>query len=256
MSLETTEAIILRRRVHREVDRILTLFTRDAGKVEAIARGVRKGASRLAGSLEPMTRVSVTLANGRTFPTVTGSEVLDVYRRLKADLERLATASIVAELVDEFTRPHQSDRRLFGLLVDAFDLLDQPQASPTAVRFAASWQLFSLTGFSPELRVCASCRKPLPPTERYALSGRFGGLLGPECGRLDPGAAPVTARERQAMSAALADPLREFSGRSWDTSVFRDDLAAYWVETHGSRPLRSWRFLAALVPGEPAASAF
>lgn len=251
MSLQTTQAIILRRRDFREVDRLLTLLTRSSGKVEAIARGVRKSVSRLAPSLEPLTLVSVTLASGRRLPTVTGSEAIEVFPRLRADLERLGSAAFLAEIVDQFSPLHQADRTVFELTFEALRQLETvgERTVPAVIRFAAAWKLFQHFGVSPELEHCVSCRKPLRRDAPAPMSGHLGGLLSPDCERFDRQAVLVQPADRETLAAVLRESLGAFLGRAQLLPKPLDHLATYWVESHGRGPLRSAGFLASLETG-------
>src|ERR687885_415233 len=85
-----TEAIILRRSDFGEADRILTLYTPRYGKRRAIAKGVRKTTSRLAGHVELFTRVQLRLAEGRNLDIVTQAQIIAPYRALREDLERIS----------------------------------------------------------------------------------------------------------------------------------------------------------------------
>ena len=79
-------AIVLRHSDWGEADRLLTLFTRERGKLRALAKGARKARSRKAGHLEPFTHVRLQLAKGRDLPIVTQAETVDAYIPLRDDL--------------------------------------------------------------------------------------------------------------------------------------------------------------------------
>jgi DNA repair protein RecO (recombination protein O) len=80
------EAVVLRHANWGEADRILTLYTREQGKLRAVAKGARKIRSRKAGHLEPFTHITLQLAKSRDIPIVTQVETLDPYRlRLLCD---------------------------------------------------------------------------------------------------------------------------------------------------------------------------
>jgi len=88
---QRVEAVVLRHSDWGEADRLLWLFTREQGKVRAIAKGARKLRSRKAGHIEPFTRVTLQLATGRDLYIVTQAETLerladpqeDVWRALR-----------------------------------------------------------------------------------------------------------------------------------------------------------------------------
>ena len=97
------EAIVLKHRDYGEADRLLTIYTRQKGKLQVLAKGVRKVRSQKAGHLEPFSLASLQLAAGRTWHLVSQAEAQDIFINLTSDLETLGYASYVAELVDRFT---------------------------------------------------------------------------------------------------------------------------------------------------------
>ena len=113
------EAVVLRHADWGEADRILTLYTRERGKVRAIAKGARKIRSRKAGHLEPFTRVTLQLAKGRDLLIVTQADTVDAYLPLGEDLVKTGYASYVVELLDRFTYEDDSENHaIFVLLTE------------------------------------------------------------------------------------------------------------------------------------------
>src|SRR5919112_1559720 len=100
-----TEAVVLRRTDYSEADRILTLYTPRFGKRRAIAKGVRKTTSRLAGHVELFTRVELLLAEGRNLDIVTQAEIVAPYRALREDLGRISYAYYDAVLDLRLSEP-------------------------------------------------------------------------------------------------------------------------------------------------------
>src|ERR671938_517608 len=94
------EGVVLKTIKLGEADRIVTLFTRDNGKVRAVAKGVRKTRSRFGGRLEPFTTVSLLIHRGRSLDTITSADVVSSGRAVRADLARLSGAAVLADLVD------------------------------------------------------------------------------------------------------------------------------------------------------------
>src|SRR5512137_2502834 len=96
------EAVVLRHSDWGEADRLLTLYTRERGKVRALAKGARRIRSRKAGHLEPFTRVTLQLAKGRDLLIVSQADTLDAYLPLGANLVKTGLASYIVELLDRF----------------------------------------------------------------------------------------------------------------------------------------------------------
>jgi len=97
------EAVVLRHSDYGEADRLLTLYSREQGKLRAIAKGVRKMQSRKAGHLEPFTQVALMLAKGHDMWIVTQAEAIEPLQPLREDLTRIGYAGYVVELLDRFT---------------------------------------------------------------------------------------------------------------------------------------------------------
>lgn len=175
-----TEAVILRRLDFGEADRVIVIFTPGRGKVETIAKGVRRITSRRAGHLEPLTRARLLLAQGRQLDVITQAEALDLFPNLRADLGRTAAGFYLAELVDRFTEPQQPNPGLYRHLVEGLKLLDLGQ-DPDLVRRYFELRLLDAAGFRPELHRCLECGRELKPTANY-FSPASGGTLCPDCG--------------------------------------------------------------------------
>ena len=85
MHSSKASGIIIKRSNFAEADRILTILTDRLGKIKAIAKGVRKTRSHLAGSLEPYMLVDLQLHEGKTFYIVTGAEIMEEYQNIHSD---------------------------------------------------------------------------------------------------------------------------------------------------------------------------
>src|SRR4030043_1551122 len=101
-----TEAIITKKTKLGEADRILTLYTPHLGKIQVVAKGVRRPRSKMAGHLELLTHSLVSLARGRNLDTVTGSQTINSFLPLKSDLWLTSCALYTAQLINQFSDAH------------------------------------------------------------------------------------------------------------------------------------------------------
>lgn len=177
--LYSTEAVVLKQMPLGEADRLLTLYTPHHGKVRAMARGVRRVKSRLGGNLEPLTRVRVLLAQGKTFATISQADTLSNTLELRDDLWRMTCGLYIAELVDHFAQEEQENLALYRLLEGSIATLANAPDPDTLLRFFES-RLLALMGFLPELHQCASCGVALAPATN-SFSPAAGGALCPAC---------------------------------------------------------------------------
>jgi len=185
------EAVVLRHRDFGEADRMLTLFTRQRGKLQALAKGARKPRSRKAGHLEPFTRVTLQLARGREMLILTQADTLEAYLPIKDDLLKTGRAAYLVELIDRFLYADEAgDAALYELLVDSLRRIAD-QADPwLAIRYYEV-RMLDLLGFRPQLFACANCGGKVQAVDQY-FSPLAGGVLCPACGRGLPGAWEVS----------------------------------------------------------------
>lgn len=184
------QGVVLRHMEYGEADRILTLYTLEYGKVQAIAKGIRKLRSRKAGHLEPFSRVELLLAKGHSLDVISQAEAQNTCENLRADLKLIAYGAYVVELLDRFTYEEGENRQLFNLLVDTLTRLDQGAPAQTAVHYYEV-QLMDLLGFRPQLQSCAACGEKIKPEDQY-FSAKLGGVLCPNSLSADPTAWKVS----------------------------------------------------------------
>ncbi|HLY24464.1 MAG TPA: DNA repair protein RecO [bacterium] len=197
------DAVILRHQPVGEADRILTLLTREHGKIRASARGVRKTTSRLAGRVQPYTQGRFLLARGRTLDVVAQAEVVRAFAGLQHDLLRSAYAAYVAELVDRFLPERDRHPEVFEAVLDALAVIET--AAEDEAEIYALWfslHLADSLGYRPEMERCVACGRPLPagvsaeglPARGgtgWTFSPAAGGALCPACAAGEPaGVAP------------------------------------------------------------------
>ncbi len=184
------EAIVLRHTDWGEADRLLWLFTRQMGKIQAVAKGVRKPRSRKAGHLEPFTRVELLLAQGRDLPIITQAEAREAYLSLREDLVKVGYASYIIELLDRFTYEEGENLGLYRLLSDTLGRINKENDPAFAVRYYEV-RLLDLVGFRPQLLQCVSCGAEIKAEDQF-FSFEKGGVICPSCRAKEPGARPLS----------------------------------------------------------------
>jgi len=193
-----TEAIVLRQRKLGEADKIVTLYTPNYGKLEAVAKGVRRPKSRLGGHLEVLTQVMVMLAQGRNLDVVTQAQGIESFSPLRDDLHRLSRALYAAELVDRFSPERAESYHVFQLLLATLRRLAGSAGSVDTVLRYFEMCLLNLAGFQPQLDRCLACGQPLAGVANY-LSPMAGGVLCPSCGLGAGAARPLSVNALKVM---------------------------------------------------------
>src|SRR5580765_2232648 len=154
-----TEAVVLRSIRYGEADRVLHLYTRDRGRVGALAKGVRRVRSRFGGRLEPLFRVDLVLHDGRgELCTVTSASTVSAHPNLRDRRESLQRATPACDAVRRLFDSQEPNRPAYNLLCHGLMLLDQePAAASRAQALAFRLKLLLAAAFLPELGACAAC---------------------------------------------------------------------------------------------------
>jgi DNA repair protein RecO (recombination protein O) len=184
------EAIVLRHMDWGEADRLIWLFTKEYGKLRAVAKGVRKARSRKAGHLEPFTRVSLLLARTKDIPLITQVETLDAFLPIHDDLLRVTGGLYLLELLDRFTYEEGANLPIYRLLNDSLARLSLAIDQDLVARYYEV-RLLDYLGFRPQLFTCAQCGEEIKPENQY-FSAQRGGMLCPNCGPTVNGSRPIS----------------------------------------------------------------
>lgn len=201
---QKTEAVVLRKLRYGEADSILHLYTREYGRVNAIAKGSRKSSSRFGGRLEPLFRVELMLHEGRgDLATVTGAATVDGFGGLRTSHLAMTTAAAGCDSVLRLLDSREQNEPAYNLLCNFLMLAnDNPQDAGPSLALAFRLKLLLVAGFAPELGECASCGAGEGLT---GFSAAAGGVVCGDC--LDAASFHCDAAVVRFMRDALGHPL-------------------------------------------------
>src|SRR6476469_3264947 len=174
------EAVVLRTHKLGEADRIVTLLTRQHGRVRAVVKGVRKTSSRWGSRLEPFTHVDLQLAVGRNLDVVTQAETRSPYGNLiSADYDRYTAASVMLETAERLvSEERQPSVQQYLLLVGALRAMTAGEHRSNDVLDSFLLRSLSVAGYAPSFWACAGCGLEGP---HRAFSPAQGGALCTTC---------------------------------------------------------------------------
>jgi DNA repair protein RecO (recombination protein O) len=229
-----TEAVVLRSIRYGEADRVLHLYTRDRGRVGAIAKGVRRVKSRFGGRLEPMFRVELMLREGRgELCTVTAADTVDAHASLRDRRDALERATQACDAVLRLLDSQEPNRPAYNLLCHELSLLDRdPAAATRAQALAFRLKLLLAAGFAPELAACAACGER---EHLSAFSASAGGVVCPGC---EAGSFPLDGAAHSFLVEALGRPLAEHPAAAEPALRQADRAIAETMEYHAHVRLR------------------
>lgn len=238
------EAILLQVLDWGSADRLITFFSREHGKITALARGARRPRSPLVGSLQVFAHVRLLLYAGRNhIDIINQCEVLHPFRHIREDLDKMAYGACMVELVAELLPERQPDGRVFQLLFDTLSILGDH--NPRLVYLSFALKLFALTGFRPELRNCVKCGASI--TIPAYFSPAAGGMECTTCrdGRLDY---PVSRLTYDCLLKLAALDMARPGTFSLPAPAVRDseEIIAAYARCIVDRPLKALAFLQTL----------
>ena len=246
MSSEKTTAIVLRVVEFSETSCVVTLFTREFGKVRALAKGARrpKGAFDSALDLLAVCRIVFLRKSSESLDLLTEAKLERRFRPPGGDLSNLYAAYYVAELLNELTDDYDPHPKLFDVADETLvALAGSGQVAAALVRF----ELTALRelGHLPSLATCGECGRAVKPTGRVPFSQLAGGVLCDAC--------RVGQKQIISISAGVLEALLQFSEPKSDASQrmeldprtygeLRGVLNHYWTHLLG-HALRMHRWL-------------
>jgi DNA repair protein RecO (recombination protein O) len=177
-----TNGIVLKGTNFGEADRILTILTERQGKIKAIAKGVRKIRSHMAGALEPFMLVDLQFHEGRSMHIVTGAVIVDDYSGIHNDLDKISQAFYIGELIDKLVPEDIHAPEVFEIAKEIFSLISAELK--TVVMRAFELKIVEAGGFKPELFNCIHCREAITPNDNY-WDGVEGGLICSNCQKIE-----------------------------------------------------------------------
>ena len=230
------EAIIVRTQKLGEADRIITMLTKEHGRIRGVAKGVRRTMSKFGARLEPGSYVDIQMHAGKTFDTITQVEAIQNFgEEIASDYQRWTIAHAMLETAERFT--HQEGEpapQEFQLVVGGMKALAENRYDPSLILDAFLLRSLSIGGYAPSLSACSRCEKP-GPHRFFSLVG--GGSVCLDC---RPSASATPAPETLALMQALIDGNWSYATES-EVRNRREasGLIAAYLQWHLERGLRS-----------------
>jgi DNA repair protein RecO (recombination protein O) len=242
-----TDAVVLGAVAYGEADRVVTLFSRDHGKLGAMARGARRSRNRFGAGLSLYVAGEAALRErrGAELMTLESFHARRDFSALAFDVVRLGHAAYATELVRELTVPHRADPPLFDLLVELYGAVLERAPRAGTLR-AFELRLLEEIGLRPVLERCVSCGAcDEELLDRAVVDAGRGGVVCPRCGAGSALRLLPTAARRRLLALRDAPSLDDAAQLDAAPEVDEAARAAMHalLEAHLARPVRSVEFL-------------
>ena len=212
MPLRETEAIVLRTYRLAEADKVVSLFTRQAGRLRAVATGAQHTKSRYGGTLEPLSYIRLWLfeRENRDLLRINSAELLESFFDMQKDYRCQVAAQYASEVCERLLPERELNERAFRLLLATLRGLKHSGEVDRPLLYFNYW-LLRLGGFLPDLGRCAACGRALGDEPSYYGPGSEG-LLCRTC-RTSGAMRAISPR-----ALALGETIRQSALERWLTS--------------------------------------
>lgn len=185
-----------------------------------MAKGVLRPGSRLAGHLEPFTETDLLIAKTRGLDIISQAQTVQLFRNLRLDEGRIATASLMMERIDKFAQEDEPAPGVYDLTIATLGLLDRGE-DPLKVRIAFDLGVFREFGFRPSLFSCARCEREIEPGGN-GFSAEAGGAVCGSCLHAVADGRPVSDAALKLMRLVDRGEVRRLLGLRVRSSVIQD----------------------------------
>jgi DNA repair protein RecO (recombination protein O) len=169
MPTRSAEAIVLRQYSLGEADRIVVFFSREYGKIRAVAKGAKKPRSRFGGCLEPLNQIQIEFfaREGADLSRVTRCEMVHSYLGSNPEPENMVLLSYLAEIVNEIVQENNPNALLYRLFLATLKAGEPKGMNESLVRYFEFWSL-RLSGLLPNYDYCSNCSRCVKDVGFYA----------------------------------------------------------------------------------------
>ncbi|HGE73078.1 TPA: DNA repair protein RecO [Candidatus Poribacteria bacterium] len=207
MSLKRSNAIVIGHYSLGEADKIIVFFTRDYGKVRAVARGAKRLKNRLSGRTEIFTYGDLIYFErvGKDLHTINSFDIIESFQKIKEDLLKMAYCSYIADLIQHVTPESEPDPDTFDLMLSAMYLIESTADAEMVVR-AFEIRLLERIGLNPRLDSCIICSGEINDnTPKFSIQS--GGVICGKCAKLGHHAFNISYESLEIMRKMANIPL-------------------------------------------------
>ncbi|MFH1582290.1 MAG: DNA repair protein RecO [bacterium] len=206
-----TQGIILGKVDRGEADRLFTIYTKDFGRLDLLARAERKIKSKLRSGLELFYFSEIEFIQGKAQKTLTDAILINKFKILRSDIEKLKVAYQISGLVDKLLRGQEVDKEIWRLLNEVFEKLNSLALKGLKINllyYYFLWNFLCILGYQLDLYDCFVCQKKIMLGKIFFVP-RDGGLICESCKK--------KVKEPESIEPDLIKILRLFLKRDWLT---------------------------------------
>lgn len=163
-----TEGLILRETEYKDADKLLTVLTKDRGRLTLRARGVRSRSSKLKSGCQLLAYTEFTVYESSKSMLVDEAVPIELFIPLRQDIELLSLASYFAQVAEVLSQEDDPNSGLLSLCLNSVYALSKLGRPQNLVKAVFELRAACLAGYEPMLEQCVVCGNPQP--ERFHIS--------------------------------------------------------------------------------------
>lgn len=204
-----TKGIIISENNLGDYDKMLTILTPGLGKISCVAKGARRPKSLLLAGTQLLCFGEYLLYEGTTTYHMNSCETIEIFYRIRTDLDKLEAATEATKLVKEVTTENQNTYRVLQLFLNTLYMISETEENLEWILSVFQIRLIQILGYSPNVKECVNCKAK---EELEYFSIKEDGLKCKDCGKIDKGAISITQSTELALKYILmAPPKKLFS---------------------------------------------
>ncbi|MGE5631507.1 MAG: DNA repair protein RecO, partial [Caulobacteraceae bacterium] len=243
-----TQGIVLKHTNLGEADKILTILTRNNGKIKAIAKGCRKPKSSLLSSSEVFVFSEFVLYRGTNFYHITQANTRETFYNIRKDLLKLSYATYFVELAETVSDEDIPSERLFLLLAKALYYLSTGEIPAGLLNLGYQLKLMDISGYRPNVLRCVNCRKQKDEYVRFSVE--LGGVICRDCLDSDSlnqykDAYRISHGTAEAFKFLLNTEISRLNTKKIDNTIFNEmeRIIRAFIQNHLDKKFKSLDFL-------------
>jgi len=157
MSYVKVKGIVIKETNTGEADKIVTIFAKGKGKIQAFAKGARRSKSKMVAGTQFLSYCDYVLFSGKDMYSLNSSEVIEPFYKIRNDLEKLTYAAHFVDILNDIIQENQPQSKVLQLFLNSLHFLCNTEKQPELIGRIFELRLLSIIGFTPFVRGCLIC---------------------------------------------------------------------------------------------------
>ncbi len=185
-----TEGIVLKGQKYQETSKILSIYTKNLGKISVMAKGANRPKSRLIANTQPFSYNEYQFSEGRSFYYINQADIIDSFYDIRENMDSMVYGFYILELVEKSVEDEEANEKIFLLLVKTLKILSKLKSDYLRLLVAFELKYISFLGYRPYLSSCVMCGNG--KSQEYRFSYLEGGIICSKCYTKDLTAKPIS----------------------------------------------------------------